>query len=188
MGNIIKSINLDLILEGTGVTPTIPANPRAVFGDPDFDQTSDLMIGQKAYNVTDDIWYYRAKTAIYTISHNKVYFIDTYQAVLDGSNSIYITQGGEYFIYDSYSPETSVDIYVDLISPGNKVSITCASQIIYRILPSSKQRITATRNTTYDFISIPKSIVKLPLNPLAPDIVTFYQGAREILGIGGEMQ
>ena len=64
MANTIKSINLDLIIEGVGVKPTIPTNKHAVFGDSDFDDSINLMIGQKAYKVTDDIWYYRSKTGI----------------------------------------------------------------------------------------------------------------------------
>ncbi len=64
MANNIKSINLPLILTGVGVKPTVPANIRAVFGDGDFDVTSDLMVGQQAYNVDDDIWYYRNKNSI----------------------------------------------------------------------------------------------------------------------------
>ena len=64
MANTIKSINLDLIIEGVGNMPTVPVNKHAVFGDSDFDDSINLMIGQKAYNVTDDIWYYRSKTGI----------------------------------------------------------------------------------------------------------------------------
>ena len=64
MMNNIKSTNLPLILTGRGVKPTVPSNIRAVFGDDDFDVTSDLMVGQQAYNVDDDIWYYRSKKNI----------------------------------------------------------------------------------------------------------------------------
>lgn len=68
MANNIKSTNLPLILTGRGVKPTVPSNIRAVFGDDDFDVTSDLMVGQQAYNVDDDIWYYRNKKGISTLA------------------------------------------------------------------------------------------------------------------------
>lgn len=92
MANNIKSTNLPLILTGRGVKPTVPSNIRAVFGDDDFDVTSDLMVGQQAYNVDDDIWYYRSKKGITTfgqlpttVASDKVFILD--YDVLNGGAS-----------------------------------------------------------------------------------------------------
>ena len=169
MGNIIKSMNLDLILEGTGVKPTIPTNPRAVFGNPDFDQTSDLMIGQKAYNVTDDIWYYRGKKGIYEIPTNKTYVIDVSPYI--GTTGITINKPGNYYIYQSqYTEGGSVFIVVNLNSEGYKVSITNTASVSIMIGGTDSIGISASPGYTYNFITIKKSIWPFPLPELPPDI------------------
>lgn len=48
-----------LILTGTGVAPTINANPNLLPYEVGYDLTSNLVRGQLAYNITDNIWYYR---------------------------------------------------------------------------------------------------------------------------------
>jgi len=57
----------NLVLEGTGVQPTIPTIPATTPDSAAFDQSSDLMIGGWAYNKTDDKWFYRGSTAIYEL-------------------------------------------------------------------------------------------------------------------------
>jgi len=53
-----------LILLGTGVKPTIPTPSTIMPSDERFDRTSNIMVGQMAYNIDDDIWYYRNATSI----------------------------------------------------------------------------------------------------------------------------
>lgn len=62
--NTIELSPVPLTLTGAGVKPTIPKRKSAVFGDPDFNPDTDLMVSQWAYNVDDDIWYYRSKKNI----------------------------------------------------------------------------------------------------------------------------
>lgn len=57
----------NLVLVGTGVQPTIPNPSTASPNDPQFDQSSDLMIGGWAYNKTDNKWFYRGSAAIYEL-------------------------------------------------------------------------------------------------------------------------
>lgn len=61
---IINSLCLDLILVGTGVMPTVPEPSTLIFGDKGFNSSSDLMIGQRAYNVTDNVVYRRSLSGI----------------------------------------------------------------------------------------------------------------------------
>lgn len=186
MENIVKSINLDLILEGTGVKPTIPTNPRAVFGNPDFDQTSDLMIGQKAYNVTDDIWYYRGKKRIYEIPTNKTYVIDAYQYIDIGR--ILINKPGDYYIWSSQYPEGGqIDIMILLLA-GQKVSITDMSTITSNILSTDGGSVTPQPGNTYIYIAFKREVWPNPLPPGIPteyDITTL-QGSMQLPVIGGE--
>ncbi|MCK9417511.1 hypothetical protein M0Q97_12795 [Candidatus Dojkabacteria bacterium] len=186
MGNIIKSMNLDLILEGTGVKPTIPTNPRAVFGNPDFDQTSDLMIGQKAYNVTDDIWYYRGKSGIHEIPTNKTYVIDIYPYINIGG--LLINKPGDYYIWSSQNPEgAQVGIGI-LLHAGQKVVITNMSSILSAISTTDGVLLVPQPNYTYNYIAIKKEVWP---NPLPPDIPTEYdittlQGSMQLPVIGGD--
>lgn len=62
--NTIELSPVHLTLTGAGVKPTIPKRRSAVFGDPDFNPDINLMVSQWAYNVDDDIWYYRSKKRI----------------------------------------------------------------------------------------------------------------------------
>jgi hypothetical protein len=118
MGNTIKSINLDLILEGSGIKPTIPNNKYAVFGDSDFDSTINLMIGQKAYNVTDDIWYYRSKTGIRILpAITGVYKLTIYDPtgtyIMHGSPSGYYNVGDKINLPNVYNSWNSYTQWVD---------------------------------------------------------------------------
>lgn len=107
MANIIKSINLDLILEGLGVKPTVPTNKYAVFGDPDFDDTINLMVGQKAYNVTDDIWYYRSKTGIKILPA----ITGTYKLTIYDPTGTYIMRGSPSGYYNAGDKINLPNIY-----------------------------------------------------------------------------
>jgi uncharacterized protein (TIGR02145 family) len=61
-----------LILTEAGAKPTIP-NPATIMPtDSRFNKESDLMIGQLAYNVPDDIWYYRSYSAIKALTQSTV--------------------------------------------------------------------------------------------------------------------
>lgn len=148
--NNIKSTNLPLILTGRGVKPTVPSNIRAVFGDDDFDVTSDLMVGQQAYNVDDDIWYYRSKKGITTfgqlpttVASDKVFILD-YDVLMGASNNdfeyirstsigrvanaaydlLVIKSPGTYVITSApYLPSKTLDIEVYVSSKNlNKIS------------------------------------------------------------------
>lgn len=190
MGNIVKSINLDLILEGTGVTPTIPANPRAVFGDPDFDQTSDLMIGQKAYNVTDDIWYYRGKNGIYEIPTNKTYVIDAYQYVEIGG--LMIDKPGDYVIWQSQFPEgRNINILINLAN-GGKASVMCKASLVGGIMSTDGEEFIAQPGYTYNFIAVKKSLYPYSIGtyfPMAIEYITIAQGMMQIpSSVGGGEQ
>jgi hypothetical protein len=56
-----------LIIEGAGVKPTVP-NPASTTPDEiGFDQSSDIMPGGFAYNLTDNLWYYRGGDTIYEL-------------------------------------------------------------------------------------------------------------------------
>jgi hypothetical protein len=131
MGNTIKSINLDLILEGSGIKPTIPNNKYAVFGDSDFDSTINLMIGQKAYNVTDDIWYYRSKTGIRILpAITGVYKLTIYDPtgtyIMHGSPSGYYNVGDKINLPNVYNSWNSYTQWTD----GNDVRNEVPSYII----------------------------------------------------------
>lgn len=64
MMNLVNATFLDLILTGTGVQPQIPDPANLKYNDPGFDPEIHLMIGQRAYNVDDNIVYMRTKTGI----------------------------------------------------------------------------------------------------------------------------
>lgn len=56
-----------LILTVSGQLPTIP-NPSTIMPDDNrFDKSSDIMVGQLAYNVIDDEWYYRGYSSIQSL-------------------------------------------------------------------------------------------------------------------------
>lgn len=100
MANNIKSTNLPLILTGRGVKPTVPSNIRAVFGDDDFDVTSDLMVGQQAYNVDDDIWYYRNKKGISTLGNDG--------AIISPNGKVYVPADAEIAKFISMAIDNNV--------------------------------------------------------------------------------
>lgn len=131
MGNTIKSINLDLILEGSGIKPTVPNNKYAVFGDGDFDNTINIMIGQKAYNVTDDIWYYRSKTGIkilpaITGSYKLTIYDPTRTYIMHGLPSGYYNAGDKIHLPNIYNSWNRYTQWTD----GNDVRNEVPSYII----------------------------------------------------------
>lgn len=118
MANTIKSINLDLIIEGVGNMPTVPVNKHAVFGDSDFDDSINLMIGQKAYNVTDDIWYYRSKTGIkilpaITGAYKLTIYDPTGTYIMHGLPSGYYNAGDKIYLPDLFSDDMYYTIWLD---------------------------------------------------------------------------
>lgn len=68
MGRSTVRINYQpLILTKIGTKPTIPVDINALPGDIGWKDT-DLVLGQHAYNVVDDIYYIRALSGIETLS------------------------------------------------------------------------------------------------------------------------
>ncbi len=55
----IKLIYQPLILTVAGDMPTIPSPASITPDDPTWDPDHNLLVGQMAYNIADDIWYYR---------------------------------------------------------------------------------------------------------------------------------
>ncbi len=92
-----------LILTTSGVLPTIPSPSTIMPTDSRFDNTSDLMIGQLAYNIVDDIWYYRGYSGIAQLSSSGSYTTSNV-SVWDEDTSY--TAGN---IYVSYVNEDSDD-------------------------------------------------------------------------------
>lgn len=65
-GKIIAPI-ANLVITGVGVKPTVPDPATTTADDAGFDQESDLMEGGFAYNITDNLWYYRGDDTIYEL-------------------------------------------------------------------------------------------------------------------------
>lgn len=61
-----------LILTGVGIKPTVPVPSTIMPTDSRFNRLSNIMIGQLAYNVDDDIWYYRHSTGIKPFSGGEI--------------------------------------------------------------------------------------------------------------------
>lgn len=91
-----------LILTVSGEKPTIPSPETIMPDDVRFDITSDLMIGQMAYNVADDIWYYRSYTSISKLGDSNVTVNDV---EVWRSDKIYLAGN----VYISYSNDSSDD-------------------------------------------------------------------------------
>src|SRR5690554_1249295 len=66
MSRLIAGVQ-PLILTQAGQRPTIPNPPTIMPDDSRFDKSTDLMVGQLAYNVVDDEWYYRGYSSIQTL-------------------------------------------------------------------------------------------------------------------------
>src|SRR5690554_1653941 len=66
MSRLIAGVQ-PLILTQAGQRPTIPNPPTIMPDDNRFDKSTDLMVGQLAYNVVDDEWYYRGYSSIQTL-------------------------------------------------------------------------------------------------------------------------
>lgn len=123
--NTIELSPVPLTLTGAGVKPTIPKRKSAVFGDPDFNTDTDLMVSQWAYNVDEDIWYYRSKKNIKsfgqlpTIDTTDKVFLLTYDVMLGTS-----TNDFEFIPNTSVSraPSASYDLLV-IKTPGRYVFI-----------------------------------------------------------------
>lgn len=91
---IVELSQIPLTLTGIGVKPTVPIRRSAVFGDPDFNPSANLMVSQWAYNVDDDIWYYRSKKGITTfgqlpttVALDKVFILDYDVLTMGASNN-----------------------------------------------------------------------------------------------------
>lgn len=82
-----------LILTGSGTKPTIPTPSTINPNDERFDITTNVMVGQLAYNVDDDIWYYRHSTGIKPFGGGEITVndVETWQ-----SNKIY--RAGNVFV------------------------------------------------------------------------------------------
>lgn len=83
-----------LILTVAGDKPTIPSPATIMPTDSRFDNTSNLMIGQLAYNVPDDIWYYRSFSAIKKLTGSTV--LDVNDVEVWRNDKIY--QAGNTFV------------------------------------------------------------------------------------------
>ena len=58
----IKFTHQPLILTVTGEQPTLPSPADLTPDDSGWDETSNILVGQFAYNTIDDVWYYRGST------------------------------------------------------------------------------------------------------------------------------
>jgi uncharacterized protein (TIGR02145 family) len=83
-----------LILTERGQKPTVP-NPSTIMpNDSRFNKESDLMIGQLAYNVADDIWYYRSYSAIKKLTGSTILEVEDVEVWR--SDKVY--QAGDIFV------------------------------------------------------------------------------------------
>src|SRR6056297_2136975 len=85
-----------LIIENTGQKPTVPSPSTIMPTDNRFNNQSDLMVGQLAYNVPDDTWYYRANSGIRSLLTPTEVTVD--QVEVWRSDKIYIA-GNTYVSY-----------------------------------------------------------------------------------------
>jgi len=85
-----------LILKTAGQLPTIPVPNTIMPDDPRFNIESDLMVGQFAYNVIDDIWYYRGYSSILPLNQSTKISAD--QVEVWQSNKLY-SAGNVYVSY-----------------------------------------------------------------------------------------
>lgn len=69
VGKIIAPV-ASLILTGAGVEPTIPADPDITPDDAGFDPSTHILKGQFAYNITDNEWFYRGASQIYSLKES----------------------------------------------------------------------------------------------------------------------
>ena len=66
VGKIIAPV-ASLILTGAGVEPTIPGDPDITPDDAGFNPATHILKGQFAYNITDNEWFYRGASQIYSL-------------------------------------------------------------------------------------------------------------------------
>lgn len=190
MANNIKSTNLPLILTGRGVKPTVPSNIRAVFGDDDFDVTSDLMVGQQAYNVDDDIWYYRNKNGIITFGQPPTTVAPDKVFILDYGVLNFGTSNNDFEYIKSTSIARVANAAYDLLvikSPGTYV-ITSAPYLAGKTLDievyvSSKNlnKISRIVSTTDDLFTLYTGGARIYLST-APNSDVYLQAPAEAQG------
>lgn len=116
----IKLSYQPLILVGSGVTPTVPENPSSLPGDAGWVDSSDLLIGQLAFNVTDSMYYTRTKDGIEPLKSTMYYIHDqgvpsdewTINHRLGPHPSVTITDtGGEVYLGEvTYTSSTQLKI------------------------------------------------------------------------------
>lgn len=94
-----------LILETAGAKPTVP-NPATIMPNDDrFNNQSDIMIGQFAYNLPDDTWYYRGYSGIRNLLTPTEVNVD--QVEVWRSDKIYIA-GNTYVSYINSSSSNTM--------------------------------------------------------------------------------
>ncbi len=72
----IKLSYQPLILVGIGVLPTIPSATNALPGDVGWVDATDLLMGQSAYNITDNKYYIRSGNGIIPLKKTMYYIHD----------------------------------------------------------------------------------------------------------------
>ena len=70
--NVVKINYQPLILVGAGIKPTIPTNLNDVPGSSTW-KITDILIGQHAFNVTDNAFYYRSANGIDALDESILY-------------------------------------------------------------------------------------------------------------------
>ena len=74
--NISKISYQPLILQGIGVKPTIPLPTSLLPGDTGWDDSSNILIGQTAYNVTENKYFIRSANGIELLKSTMYYEYD----------------------------------------------------------------------------------------------------------------
>jgi uncharacterized protein (TIGR02145 family) len=128
-----------LILTEAGAKPTIP-NPATIMPtDGRFNKESDIMIGQLAYNVPDDIWYYRSYSAIKALTQSTVLEVEDVEVWR--SDKIY--QAGNTFV--SYVNTESINSQFQTPAIYRCITTTSAGES-----PESAQAKWELQGTTVD--------------------------------------
>jgi len=111
-----------LVLTVADQKPTIPDPATIMPTDSRFNKQSDLMVGQFAYNVVDDIWYYRSSSAIKKLTGSTV--LDVNDVEVWRNDKIY--QAGNTFV--SYVNESSGDPQFQTAAIYRCIVITSAGE------------------------------------------------------------
>ena len=106
-----------LTLTGKGVKPQIPTPYTLKSGDAGFDDNLHLMVSQHAFNMDDNLWFYRGKDRLYQYKLNTV---DITDGESDGSGTIEI--------YNPLEPYLAGEVYVTYVS----ASVGFRKEAIYR--------------------------------------------------------